>query len=77
MLTIKDLSVSKELDNTAMTEVRGGSNFGYVGGQFVAQGAGGVAIGSPNIAVKADTLTQVDDDLLLNVLSPFANNVAL
>lgn len=65
MLTIKDLSASKELDNKALTEVRGGSNFGFIGPQVVAQGGGG-----PKIAVKADTLTQIDSDLYLNVLSP-------
>ena len=75
MTTIKDLSVCKELDSKAVAEVRGGSNYSFVGGQFVTQG-GGVAIGSPNIAVKADTVVQNDNDTLLNVLSPFANILA-
>ncbi len=76
MLTVKDLSASKELDNKALTEVRGGSNFAAIGGQFVAQG-GGIAIGSPNVAAKADVVAQVDNDVILNVLSPFGAIAAL
>ena len=63
MLTIKDLSSSKELDRDALNHVRGGSNYAYQGDQIV-----------PVIVTKADTITQNDNDTLLNVLSPLANN---
>ena len=71
MLTVKDLSVSKEMDRQALTEVRGGSNYSIVNGQFVAQG-GGIAIGSPNLAIKADVVTQNDNDANLILLSPLS-----
>ena len=75
MLTLKDLSADKELDRKAMTEVQGGSNFAYIGGQHVSDGDG-IAIGSPNTVVKGDVIFQDDRDTLLNVLSPFAANLA-
>ncbi|MGB5277601.1 MAG: hypothetical protein WBO73_11325 [Gammaproteobacteria bacterium] len=76
MLTLKDLSADKELDRKAMTEVQGGSNYAYIGGQVVNDGDG-IAIGSPNTVVKQDVIYQDDGDTLLNVLSPFAQNFAL
>jgi len=71
MLTIKDLSSSKELDRDALSHVRGGSNFAYQGDQVVGVG-GGFSFASPVIVTKADTITQVENDTLLNVLSPSA-----
>ena len=76
MLTLKDLSADKALDRKAMTEVQGGSNFSYIGGQAVVDG-GGIDIGSPSTIIKADSNVQYDNDLGLNVLSPFGYNVAL
>ncbi|MGB5602481.1 MAG: hypothetical protein WBO16_10680 [Gammaproteobacteria bacterium] len=73
MLTLKDLSADKELDRKAMTEVLGGSNFAYIGGQYVGDGDG-VSIGGPNTVIKADAIVQNDNDLSLNVLSPFGQN---
>ncbi|MGB5679560.1 MAG: hypothetical protein WBN36_17425 [Gammaproteobacteria bacterium] len=73
MLTLKDLSADKELDRKAMTEVQGGSNFAYIGEQIVHDGDG-IAIGSPNTVIKADAIVQNDNDLGLNVLSPFGQN---
>jgi len=76
MLTIKDLSSSKELDRDALTHVRGGSNFAYQGGQVVGVG-GGFSFASPVNVTKADTINQIDNDTVLNVLSPLAFGVAL
>jgi hypothetical protein len=73
MLTIKDLSSSKELDRDALSQVRGGSNHAHQGGQVVGVG-GGFSFASPVVVTKADTITQNDNDTLLNVLSPLASN---
>jgi hypothetical protein len=75
MLTIKDLSSSKELDRDALTHVRGGSNFAAQGGQAVAVG-GGFSFANPVNVIKADVITQNDNDVLLNVLSPLGLNSA-
>jgi hypothetical protein len=75
MLTIKDLSSSKELDRDALNHVRGGSNFAYQGDQVVGVG-GDVSFGSPVNVIKADVINQNDNDVLLNVLSPYASNWA-
>ena len=76
MLTIKDLSSSKELDRDALNHVRGGSNYAYQGDQIVGAGAG-FSFASPVIVTKADTITQIDTDTLLNVLSPGALNLSV
>lgn len=75
MLNIKDLSASTELDHKALTEMRGGSNFAYIGEQHVHDGDG-ISIGSPNTVYKGDVVFQDDRDTLLNVLSPFAYTTA-
>jgi len=58
-LMIKDLEMNKELTRDDLSAVRGGSNFGYQGGQFVATGSL-LSIGSPVTAVNAPSLTQTD-----------------
>jgi hypothetical protein len=64
-MQIKDLEMSHDLARDELSAVRGGSNFGYVGGQQANQVVyGGHGIGSPvaavNAAVNAPSLTQVD-----------------
>jgi natural product precursor len=58
-LTIKDLEINKELNAEELSAVRGGSNFGYQGGQYVAGGSA-LSIGSPVVAVNAPSMTQID-----------------
>lgn len=58
-LTIKDLEMNKELNAEELSSVRGGSNFGYQGGQYVAGGSA-LSIGSPVVAVNAPSMTQID-----------------
>jgi hypothetical protein len=58
-LMIKDLEISKELTRDDLSAVRGGSNFGFQGGQTVAGGSL-LSIGSPVTAVNAPSMTQVD-----------------
>jgi hypothetical protein len=58
-LTIKDLEMSKELNAEDLAAVRGGSNYGYQGGQFVAGGSL-LSLGSPVVAVNAPNMTQKD-----------------
>jgi hypothetical protein len=58
-LTIKDLEMSKELNREDLAAVRGGSNFGYQGGQVVAGGSL-LSLGSPVTAVNAPSMTQTD-----------------
>jgi hypothetical protein len=54
MMTIKDLSISKELDSKAMTEVRGGAvDFNTDTAALLAQSvASGGGIGSPAIGLQ-------------------------
>ena len=54
-LMIKDLACSKDLNAEDLVAVRGGSNYGYVGGQNVFSAGYG-----PTVAVNAPTLTQTD-----------------
>jgi hypothetical protein len=54
-LMIKDLACSKDLSAEDLSAVRGGSNYGYVGGQNVLSAGYG-----PVVAVNAPTLTQTD-----------------
>lgn len=65
-MMIKDLEISKELAREELSAVRGGSNFGYVGGQEANQVALGGGILSPttavNAPVNAPSLVQVDND---------------
>jgi hypothetical protein len=58
-LMIHDLEMSKELTRDDLSAVRGGSNFGFQGGQYVASGSV-LSIGSPVVAVNAPSLTQTD-----------------
>ena len=58
-LMIKDLEISKELSRDDLSAVRGGSNFGFQGGQSVSGGSL-LSIGSPVTAVNAPSMTQVD-----------------
>ena len=65
-MMIKDLEVSKELAREELSAVRGGSNFGYVGGQIANQTVTGGGLFSPTTAVSAPvnapSLTQIDND---------------
>ena len=65
-MMIKDLESSKELAREELSAVRGGSNFGYVGGQNANQLVAGGGILSPttavNAPVNAPTLVQQDND---------------
>ena len=56
MLTIKDLSASKELDSAAMTSVRGGSDLMAV--EAIIRPYYGI-VNAPTIDAGAHTLTQV------------------
>ena len=58
-LMIKDLEISKELTRDDLSAVRGGSNFGFQGGQTVSGGSV-ISIGSPVTAVNAPSMTQID-----------------
>ena len=57
MMTIKDLSVSKDLDRAAMTEVRGGQEFNI--GTFSLQdlniNGADHSVGSPTIGIQVAT----------------------
>ena len=65
-MMIKDLENSKELAPEELSAVRGGSNFGYVGGQIANQTVTAGGLFSPttavNGAVNAPTLVQDDSD---------------
>ena len=67
-MKIRDLEMNKELANEELAAVRGGSNFGYVGGQSANQAVVGGGIFSPttavNAPVNAPTLVQNDSDPL-------------
>jgi hypothetical protein len=64
-MQIKDLETSHELARDELSAVRGGSNFGSVGGQQANQvvfGGGGIfsPVTAVNAAVNVPVLTQVD-----------------
>jgi hypothetical protein len=63
---IKDLDISKELAREDLSAVRGGSNFGSVGGQTANQTVLGGGLFSPttavNAPVNAPVLVQNDND---------------
>lgn len=65
-MMIKDLEISKELAQEELSAVRGGSNFGYIGGQQANQLVAGGGVLSPttavNAPVKADMMYQDDSD---------------
>jgi hypothetical protein len=67
-LMIKDLACSKDLSAEDLSAVRGGSNYGYVGGQNVLSAGYG-----PVVAVNAPTLTQTDYHPKTTVESNSAN----
>ena len=67
-LMIKDLACTKELSADDRAAVRGGSNFGSVGGQNLLSGGFG-----PVVAVNAPTLTQTDIHPVTNVDLNFTN----
>ena len=58
-MMIKDLEISKELSRDDLSAVRGGSNFGFQGGQSVSGGSL-LSIGSPVTAVNAPSMNQID-----------------
>ena len=69
MLTIKDLSASKELDRTAMTEVRGGdANIISTNVQGSAQNAVGGLVGINQSAQSQNVLNTAVDYKDLDVL---------
>jgi hypothetical protein len=79
-MMIKDLEISKELAHEELSAVRGGSNFGYVGGQNANQAVAGGGIFSPttavNAPVNAPVLFQDDSDPLTLVDIDTTNVVA-
>ena len=74
-LMINDLEMSKELTREDLCAVRGGSNFGFQGGQTVGS-AGLLSIGSPVIAINVPTLTQTDIHPVTNIDLNLANIIA-
>ena len=69
MLTIKDLSASKELDRTAMTEVRGGdANIISTNGQASAQNALGGLVAVNESAQSQNVFNSAVDYKDLDVL---------
>ena len=71
-LMIKDLEISKELTRDDLSAVRGGSNFGFQGGQTVSGGSL-ISIGSPVVAVNAPSMIQNDNDTYLTTKVNVAN----
>jgi hypothetical protein len=60
MMTIKDLSASKELDRKALAEVRGGQEINVIGIEALNQLVlGGGGIGSPTIGIQVAPLINV------------------
>jgi hypothetical protein len=61
MMSIKDLSSSKELDSKAMADVRGGLDFNVLNLQALGQQVvGGGGIGSPTIGIQVAPLISVN-----------------
>jgi hypothetical protein len=80
-MMIKDLEMSKELDREALSEVRGGSNFSYNGGQYAPQTIGGGAgffspVTAVNSPVNSPIAVQNDNDTYLDLDLKTANVVA-
>ena len=80
MLTIKDLSASKEMDRKALTEVRGGSVFSTNVQSASSTGIGGlVGISDVNqfqFANNNDNDFYYSEDYAFNIASPFGVAVA-
>lgn len=76
MLTVKDLSASKEMDRKALAGVSGGMN--VIGqGQGVGQTAfGGLVGANSSVANQFAYISDWDYDQAINVLSPFGVAVA-
>ena len=74
MLTLKDLSASKELDRKALAEVRGGSIFNTTVQGATSTGVGGlVGISDVNqlqSVVNYDSDTYLSEDYAFNIASP-------
>ena len=75
MLTIKDLSTSKELDREALTEVRGGSIFNQTGQLASSTGVGGL-VGISEVSqfqsvYNNDSDFDFSEDYSFNIASPF------
>lgn len=76
MLTLKDLSASKELDREALAGVYGGTNT-IIQTQAVGQSAvGGLVGANSSVANQVASITDWDYDQAINVLSPFGFAVA-
>ena len=79
-MMIQDLESSKELAREELSAVRGGSNFGYVGGQNANQvvAGGGIlsATTAVNAPVNAPSLVQMDNDPLTLVDLDTTNVIA-
>jgi hypothetical protein len=79
-MMIKDLDNSKELAREDLSTVRGGSNFGTVGGQIANQQVLGGGLFSPttavNAPVNAPVLVQNDNDPFTLVDLDTANVIA-
>jgi hypothetical protein len=75
-MQIKDLERSRELARDELSAVRGGSNFGSVGGQQANQTVfgGGSSVTAIDGAVNAPSLTQVDTHPV-TIVDLNANNV--
>jgi len=75
MLTLKDLSASKEMDRNALTEVRGGSIYNNTAQVATSTGAGGL-VGISDVdqlqsVVNSDSDFRLSEDYAFNIASPF------
>ncbi len=71
-LTIKDLSIDKDLDEQSMSTVRGGSGSKVFDNVNFAAAVGGNGIGNPAIALNVAPIASVDASTRLD-LSSFTN----
>ena len=75
MLTLNDLSVSKELDREALAEVRGGSIYNTTLQSAVSVGSGGL-VGISDVdqfqsVVNNDSDFHLSEDYAFNIASPY------
>jgi hypothetical protein len=80
MLTLKDLSASKELDRKALTEVRGGSVYN-TSVQTASSSAAGGLVGVSDVkqgqfVFNSDNDVYLSEDYAFNIGSPFGFAIA-